>query len=86
MTDKIVKIVDKNGNAKSWSPLDAIKSSEEILSPGGVMENSKKCIVVMLDDNDEDYHMSYRQSGMKCSECIALLTIAIADMRRDMGY
>lgn len=45
-----------------------------------------KIIVVMLDDDNDEYNMGWSQGGMKMSECVTLAKIAEARFLTLMGY
>ncbi len=63
-----------SGDAMSWTPEQMLATARNRAAEGGECEHVKKAIVIFLDDND-GYNSSFNQSGMKCSEIIALLEV-----------
>ncbi len=39
-------------------------------------KSGKKMMVISLNTNDDEYHVSWMQAGMKMSECVALCEVA----------
>lgn len=84
--DKIVKMVDKSDDAGHWSPEDALRSALEDIGKRGAFEKGKKLLVLALDDSDGQYSISFRQAGMRMSECTALCEIAKDLFKKEIGH
>ena len=81
----VTNIAEKTNSSMSFSPVMSLEDAIKELSPGGKLENSKKSLVLTLNDDDQ-YTVHYFNSGMKASECVALCDIAKNIFKADMDY
>lgn len=78
---------EKTGDATQRSPQHCLESvlarlgkpKERAFSNGG------KVVVIMLDDNEDRYDISWEQAGMRMSEIIALLRASEVLFMQEMG-
>lgn len=70
---------DKVSDSSLWGPREVL---EDAIS---VCHKYKKALVVLLDDSDANYDRSWRQSGFKMSELIALCEILKSEFKSEMG-
>ena len=68
---KIVKLVERNDNGKSWTPTDMLRDFlEKTPSP-----QFKKAIVFFLAYEDGEYSTVFGQAGLNRPEIVALLEV-----------
>lgn len=83
---KIVSnIAEKTNSSMSVSVEMLLRDAIKDTSPGGKLENSKKVLILTLNDDDQ-FTVNYFNAGMKASECVALLDIAKNIFKTDMHY
>ena len=68
------------------SPEDCINDALSNLKDHESLKNVKKCMVIMLDDSNEEYSVAWFQSGMKMSQCVSLCEVAKSQFLSEMGY
>ena len=73
MSDNVKNLFERSGNAKQRSVLDALRSAISDIESGAISPN--KLIVLMLDDRDDGYRVSFEQAGMSCSEMLSLAEV-----------
>lgn len=83
---KIINMGEQTNNGALQSPKQALECALEDIDGGrGAFAGGKKVLILALDDNDQ-YSISFRQAGMKVSECIALCEIAKTLFLSEMDY
>ena len=83
MSDNVKNLFERSGNAKQRSVLDALRSAIADIESGAISPN--KLVVLMLDDRDYGYRVSFEQAGMRCSEMLALAEVHKAKCLELMG-
>ena len=85
----ITNISEKSRSSMTQSPeyileqaLKEVRSNE----PRGAFGKGKKMLILMLDDTDMKYEISWYNAGMKMSECISLSELAKSKFKEDMNY
>ena len=87
MSDKkILSMAEKTNNSSMQTPEQALNQCLKFIGKEGAFKNGKKLLVLALDDTDGNYSVSFVQSGMKMSECVALCNVAKAFFMNEMGY
>lgn len=76
----IIKLFERNGNAKSWGPKDVLKDAAKVVDEGFDGE----ILVLMRDKKTGGYDVRFLQCGMSASEMIGLLEIAKLNVYRDL--
>ena len=82
----IVSMGEKNNNGMMLSPGVILREAIKDIGENGALKNGKKVLVIALDDTDGQYELSWYQSGMKMSQCVALCEISKARFLEEMGY
>ena len=83
MSDNVKALFERSGNAKQRSVLDALRSAIADIESGTI--SPTKLVVLMLDDRDYEYRVSFEQAGMSCSEMLALAEVHKAKCLELMG-
>lgn len=79
--------ISKNTNSSlSVSPRQIFEEALESLDKEGAFKKGNKALVLMLDDTPGRYLISYINSGMRESECVALLECAKSTVKTELGY
>lgn len=86
MKPTVVKIGDYSGDAGHFSIRDSLEEAIERIGKEGAFEKGRKVMIVALDDTDECYNISFIQSGMRMSECVALCEVAKIEFLKMMKY
>lgn len=84
--DNVVSIAKNNNDGTMVSPKMVLEDALSRVGNWGALESGKKCIVIALDDNDNNYSVSFLQAGLKMSECVALAEVAKSIFLSEMGY
>jgi hypothetical protein len=80
---KIKSLALKKEDGLLWSPVQML---EEMIREVKTGERAcTKCLVISLDDSEGRYTTGHMQSGMSCSQMIALVEVFKAGMLRGMG-
>ena len=79
-----IKFFEHKQSSMSWTPEQLLEESLQKVKSGE--KKADKMFVIFLNDKDENYNVSYSNSGMSCSECASLLDIAKSMIRKEMGY
>jgi len=69
---KLVDLGTRLNDARYASPRQILEESLEAIGKEGAFESGKKCLIICLDDTDDNYWVSTKNAGLKCSEIIAL--------------
>jgi len=83
----VIPLALRRADAKLWSVEQMLAAALESVRAGE--RKATKALVVYLDTAQDDghgYDVGFQQSGMSCSEMLALLDVAAAIMRKRMGY
>ena len=83
---KVTRISDKTQSSLSVSPEQIFEEAIESIGKDGAFKNGKKALVLMLDDTDGGFSISYLNAGMKGSQVISLLECAKSIFKEDLGY
>lgn len=85
--EKITNISTKTRSSLSSSPEQILNEALKLLeSEGTSFYQCKKMIIIALDDNDGKYDINYKNAGMSCSECIAVVELLKVILKKQMGY
>lgn len=84
--NQITKLAEKANDSFMASPEDVLKDALEQFKPGGKFENNKKVLVLTINEDDGNYSVSFIQSQMKMSECVALSEVAKTIFLSQMNY
>ena len=84
--DKVLSLAKAANNGQVRSPEDALKDALNDIGKNGAFKNGKKILILALDEDAEQYAVSFIQAGMKMSECLALCEIAKTVFLEEMGY
>lgn len=79
MAADIVTMADLRNDAKLITPARMVELAARDIADGTLP--ATKAIVITLDDADEGHDAHYRNSGMSCSEIVALLEIGPVRIR-----
>lgn len=85
---KVVKLITKGENSCMWTVKDMLEAciKDHTLPSGGSRVPAKKALVILLNTDDGDYTIGYRNAGLSMSECIALTRIAETLFMEEMGF
>lgn len=86
---KVTNISEKSRSSMTQSPeyiLEQALAEIRDDDPRGAFANGKKMLILMLDDTEQRYEISYYNAGMKMSECVALSEMAKSKFKEDMNY
>lgn len=87
MSDKkVLSMAEKTNNSLMQTPEQVLNECLDYLGKEGAFKNGKKLLVLVLDDIDGNYDVSFVQSGMKMSECVTLSEVAKTIFMHEMGY
>lgn len=82
----VISLANKTGDAAFQSPKQALEDALNDIGKRGAFENGKKLLILALDDNDEEYNVSFIQAGMKMSDCVGLCEVAKTIFLKNMEY
>lgn len=82
--DKVISLV--NAASDLDEPEQMLRKVLEELEPGGKLHGRRKMLVISVDDSDSNYDVSWRHTGMRCSEMLGMLDIVASTFRKEMGY
>ena len=68
------------------SPEQCLQDCLEDVGKRDAFKDGKKLLVLCLDDSDGHYRVSWAQTGMNMSQCLALSEVAKAMFLREMEY
>ena len=83
---KVTNISEKTQSSLSASPEQIFQEALESLGKFAAFKNGKKALVLMLDDTDGSFNISYLNSGMKDSQVISLLECTKTMFKDNLGY
>jgi len=86
MSENIISLGKKTGDAAMVSPEDALKDALKEYEEGGCFEGGKKILILSVDDSNEEYNVTFIQAGMKMSECLTVCEVSKAVFLKQMGY
>jgi len=84
MNDNVIHIDRDHKDAIFWSVEQVLEDALSDIRAG--KSKAKKCLVILLDDNDGNYDVRYVQAGMRSSQCIGLLAVTQRIFLDGMGY
>lgn len=84
----LVALKDRSDSAAFSTPEDVLEDVSKLLKDKekGAFVNGKKILVLMLDDTDDHFTVSFVQGGMKMSECLAVAEVAKSIFKSYMHY
>jgi len=82
----VLSMAEKLGDARFWSPEQALQEARDDVGERGAFENGKKILIIGLDDSGDKYEVSFIQAGMSMSDCLALLEVMKSEFLSEMGY
>lgn len=80
---KIIKLVEKNKNAKSWGVQDVVDELQRRIDNGDMPAGVRFMAVYANPPTKPEFNTNFVQCGMSASEAIALLEIAKLDLYRN---
>lgn len=80
----VKSMCEHSNNGCLRSPVEALDSAKEEYSLGNI--KGKKVLILCLDDDEDQYSVSFIQAGMKMSQCVSLCEIAKDLFKEEMGY
>ena len=88
MKDNVINLSDVTGDAGMSSPKQALEDAlKEIESNDvGGFKNCKKMLILALNEDDDQYVVSFIQAGMKMSQCLTICEVSKTIFLTDMGY
>jgi len=86
MSDKIVTMAAKLGDSTRQTPEMIFNEAISYIGKEGAFKDGTKALVLMLDDTDGNYNVSWINANMKSSECMALCETAKYRFLSEMGY
>lgn len=78
----IIKLFDRNNNAKSRSPQDVVDRLQELIDSDKIPHDSKFMAIYTTPAKEREFHLNFNQCGLSISEMIMLLEIAKQDIYR----
>jgi len=84
--DKVVHMGIRKHDGTMLTPQTTLDLAARDLEEGGDWHGCKKVMVIFLDDSEGDFDVGWRQSGMKMSECLALLKVAEIKVLNQLGF
>lgn len=84
--DNIINMAEVLCDGTLHTPEQALRSTIKDIGEQGALNNTKKILILTLDDSGDQYQVSFIQSGMKMSECNALCDVAKNIFKNEMGY
>lgn len=82
----VVSMSAATGNAEFSDIASVLRDGLNSIGKEGAFAKGKKVLVLALDDTDGNYDISFIQSQMTMSECIALCRVAENMFIEKMGY
>lgn len=86
MSDNIISLGEKTGDAKMQSPEQALRDALNEFGEGGCFEGRKKILILSLDDAEGEYIVNFIQAGMKMSQCVSLCEVSKTIFLKEMNY
>jgi len=86
MSDDVISLANRQNDATLQSPEQALREALKDIGQYGAFKEGKKLLILALDDNHDDYNVSFIQAGMKMSECLTLCETAKIIFLEQMGY
>lgn len=85
--NKVVRLSDFSNNALRISVKDLLELAlEECESENSPLQTSNRAILIFLDTHNQNYNIHTRCANISCSQVIAALRIAEAQMMQEMGF
>ncbi len=86
MTDNVLSMSKATGDASLRSPEQALQDALDTIGKEGAFKDGKKLLVLALDEQNDQYKISWMQAGMKMSECVTLCEMAKGLFKEEMNY
>lgn len=88
MSDKIISLAQKTGDASFQTPEMALKDALDDIGKRGAFKEGKKLLILCVDQGEKEdkYEVSFIQAGMKMSECLALCEVGKTLFLEQMEY
>lgn len=84
---KVVNMSDMSDSAIHYGPEQALKDTiERIQKKQGGWDKCRKLLIIGLDDSDGEYHVGWRNAGMRGHQMLSLISVLKAIILRDMGH
>ncbi len=80
----VVNLADRLNDGRMASPEQAAADFLARIEAKEIVPTKILCLA--LNTEDGQYHVSFSQAGMSCSEMIALLEVAKSIFLKEMGY
>ena len=84
--DNVISMANAACDGTMQSPKQALEDAIKDIGSRGAFKDGKKLLIIALDDNDDNYSISFVQAGMSMSECNNLCDIAKTIFKTEMGY
>ncbi len=91
--EKTISFAVLKSDATMWEPIDALVEAMNGLGKErdrkpfrAFSKETKKLVVIALDDKEDDYNVSYIQAGMRTSELLSLIAVAETTFLRVLGH
>ncbi len=84
--NNVKNLADVSESAMMMTPEMTLKEALNDVGKSGALANAKKILIIGLDDTNGQYDTTWYQSGMRMSDCLALLEVAKTKFLSDMGY
>jgi hypothetical protein len=78
----IIKLFDRNNNAKSRSPQDVVDRLQKLIDTDKIPPDAKFIAIYTIPAKEREFHIGFNQCGLSTSEMIMLLEIAKQDIYR----
>jgi len=82
----VISLSDKTKDARHQSPEQCLNRALKDIGKVGALEKGSKILVICLDDNDDEYNITWYQAGMRMSQCVALARITEQCFMNELGY
>jgi hypothetical protein len=81
-------MANKLSDGTLQSPEQALQEAMKDIGQRGAFKSGKKLLILALDEgeNNDQYHVSFIQAGMKMSQCLTLCEVAKTLFLDQMGY
>lgn len=80
---EVILMANKKDNANLWTPEQALEDALSEIKSG--KHNPTRVLIITLDDSDNKFEPHFYQSGMKATECLALLEVGKIMFLKEMG-
>ncbi len=84
--NNIISMSNKRNDGMLLTPRQALKEAYDDTADGQPLEDTKKILILMLNDADNSYDVSFMQSGMNMTGCVTLCDISKTIFKSVMGF